>query len=117
MAITEQLKNADENTTDRVRWFARLYLLALISLVILALGSLIYFDYITVALTLSGTINIAWIVEYVVLGLAGLLLLFTASMVVKAVGGSTVASVINVVRTVADNYQIDRSDIDQSDEE
>jgi len=102
----DEISEADADTTERGRWFARAYLVGLVVLIVGGLSALLYIGVLDVDLSLTAEANVGWILEYVVGGVGLLLVAFTAFMVIKAVGGNLIASVIRGGARLADAYQL-----------
>lgn len=102
----DAIEDATDDDSPTERWFARGYVVGLIALAVGGLASLLYFDYIDVALTVSASVSVGWILEYLIAILAAIFVTFTALMVIKAVGGNLVAAAIRAVARIAHNYEL-----------
>jgi hypothetical protein len=108
--IQDQLKDAGKNTSKIGRWFSRAYFVALFGLLTYSLYWLLESEYLNLDIVLQANIKIGWILEGLVGAIAGLIVLFSAALLVKAVGGSLLSKLVGIIATVADNYQLERDD-------
>jgi len=107
MSIGEQLESASENTTKEGRWFSRAYFLILFGLVIGLFVALFHFNYIALDLTITANPDISWILEVLAGAVAGLFILFSTAMLIKATGGKTIKALFSIIARIADNYELD----------
>lgn len=106
--IQESLKQSDKDIGMASRTFATAYIMALLTLLSGGFIASIYYGYITPDITLTATVDVGWVIEYLVMGIVALILIWSASMVLVALPGSFIAGTVGAVKTIADSYQLKR---------
>lgn len=106
--IQESLKQSDKDIGMVSRTFATAYIMALLTLLSGGFIASIYYGYITPDITLTATVDVGWVIEYLVMGIVALILIWSASMVLVALPGSFIAGTVGAVKTIADSYQLKR---------
>lgn len=94
-----------EVSTGRRR-FAFIYLAVLFFGLLTAIGGFVYLGYVDLNITIGLDMEIGWIAEYFVVGVALLFLVFTGLMVMSAAGTSLTAGAIRAVARAADSYEL-----------
>ena len=89
--IREDVEQADDDVTTRMRWTAGAKLAVLFGSMAGALALAVQLGYIQPAVTVEATLDIGWVVEYLVAGLAGLFLLYVATLIVIWLPGSVLS--------------------------
>lgn len=95
--IQEDIAESDEDVTRGQRWFAGIQL-ALFFLGLVATGALsIYFGYVNPDLSVTATVDVGWIIEYIVAAVAAIFVLWLVTNLVIYLPGS----VLNALGGVA----------------
>jgi len=106
----DAIAEADEETTDRERWFARAYIVGLVVTLIVGTGLLVQLGFISGDVTLSADANVGWIIELAVAAIAAVIVLFTVGMGIKATGGGLVNAIISGIARMLDGYSLPDND-------
>lgn len=106
----EDLEDATEDVSRGLRWYAKIYLTVLFLGIVAAIGGAVYFGYINPNITVTATVEVGYLLEYVAMGLTGAFLLWTAAMILVALPGSFTANVVKATARVADNYELPTED-------
>jgi ABC-type multidrug transport system fused ATPase/permease subunit len=101
--IQDAATQADEDVTDRQRWWAFAQLAAIFGLVAVAIGLAIYFDVVALSLSVSAAVSIGWIIEYLVLGFVVAFLLYLAMLLLIAAPGSLISLGASVAYGIAES--------------
>lgn len=102
----EQLEEASDSATRTTKWYARAFLTVLIGVIIAGIALSVYFGYFTPNITFVATINIGYVVEYVVIALAVIFVVFIASLVLIALPGEFISGTVSAVARIADAYEL-----------
>jgi len=95
------------------RRFAYAYLTALVLVPIIALALAVWLDYLTVDVSVTASVAIGWAVEYTLIALFGLFVLFTFVQVARIAGIGFINRLAEALVTVLDNYQRPDRDRDE----
>jgi hypothetical protein len=101
----DDIEDADISTTQR--FTATGYLIALFITLGVTILAGIKFGYIDPAITITATLSIGWILEYLVAGLVAAFLLFTGAMVLVAIPVSLSAALIRFAGGIAESGEDD----------
>lgn len=104
-AAADLERAADTETSRSLRWYAGVYLSVLFGGSLLALGVAVYAGIIVPEITVTATISIGWLIEYVLIAVAGLFVLFTASMILVILPGGIIGGLVGAIATAADAYE------------
>jgi hypothetical protein len=108
----EALEDANEDVTPAMRWSGFVWLVAVFGTLAVAIGAAVYFDYVTVDLAVSATVNIGWVVEYLVAGLVAVFLIMTFAALLIWLPGSFWGAVTRALGYAATGYQETNTDDD-----
>jgi hypothetical protein len=108
--IQESLEQSDKDIGMASRTFATAYIMALLTLLSGGFVASVYYGYITPNITLTATVDVGWVIEYLVMGIVALILIWSASMVLVALPGSFIAGTVGALKTIADSYQLKREE-------
>jgi hypothetical protein len=102
----EQLEQASDSASKTLKWYARAFLTIFFGIIIAGIGLSVSFGYLTPDITFVATVNIGYIVEYVVIALAAILVFFVASLVLIALPGEFMSGIVSATARIADAYQL-----------
>ena len=106
----EHMEQADEDVTRGQRWYAKAYLTALFAVIIAGLTAAVYFGIVQPEFIITAEASIGWVLEYLVMGVVALFLLWTAAMILIALPGSFVSGIMSAVARIADAYELPTDD-------
>lgn len=101
----EDIEDADISKTQR--FTATTYLIALFVTIGVAIVAAIWFDYIQLHIDATATVQVGWILEYLVAGIAAAFLVFTGAMVLVALPVSISAAIIRFAGGIAESGRDD----------
>jgi hypothetical protein len=102
----EQLEEATEDVTRGTRWYARTYLTVLFALVVAGVVGSVAFGYLDPHLTITATVDVGWLLEYLAMGVAAVFIVWTVAMVLIALPGLFLSGVISAAARIADAYEL-----------
>jgi len=100
----EALAEADKDVTTGQRRYAYGYLTVLFLGIVLAIGGSVYLGILAPEITITATVSIGWIVEYVAMALAAAFVLFTFAMILVALPGSILSAIATLLANTAQGY-------------
>jgi len=101
--IQDAADQADEDVTDRQRWWAFAQLAAIFGVVAVAIGLAIWLDVVALSLSVSAAVSIGWILEYLVLGFVAAFLVYLAMLLLIAAPGSLITLGASVAYGIAES--------------
>lgn len=93
----DQLAEASANVGSRLKWAARALWLGILLASVAAIALAVYLGYIDPSITFTGTVNVGWIVEYLLAILAGIIILGLVTALMVAMPGSFISAFITLV--------------------
>lgn len=102
--VQEQIDEVGEAGEDVSTWrigLANGYLLTLFLVLAGALVASVYFDIIEPSVTITATVDVGWLLEYLIAGLVGSFLIFTFAMLLVALPGSLISAVGSLAYGIA----------------
>lgn len=102
----EQLEDATEDVTHGTRWYARTYLTVLFGLLVAGVVASVHFGLLTPNLTVTATVDVGYLLEYLAVGVVAIFLLWTAAMVLVALPGEFLSGVLSAAARIADAYEL-----------
>jgi len=93
----------DADVSQAQRFTATGYLIALFLILGAAIAVAVHFGYIDPDITVTATVSVGWILEYLVAGLVAAFLLFTGAMVLVAIPVSISAAIIRFAGGIAES--------------
>lgn len=106
----ETLGDASNAGGSRIRFYAKLYLTVLFGGALLSLVVAVWTGIIDPSLSVSASVQIGWLVEYVLIGFAALFFVWTASMLLIALPGAFVSGAVSAIARIADAYELPNND-------
>jgi hypothetical protein len=97
----EAIEDAQENVGRGMQWYARAYTTALFSILIIGLVATVHFGIVSPSVTVSATLELGWLLEYVAIFIAALFAFFTASMALIALPIGFVSGILSAAARIA----------------
>jgi hypothetical protein len=98
----EAIEDAQEDVGRGMQWYARAYTTVLFSILIIGLVATVHFGIVSPSVTVSATLELGWLLEYVAIFIAALFTFFTASMALIALPIGFVSGILSAAARIAD---------------
>lgn len=106
----EHLEEATEDVGRGLRWYAKAYLTVLFFGIVGFFVAALWVGFIDLNLTLTASVSVGWVVEYLIVAVAAVFVIWTAAMVLVALPGSFISGVVSAIARIADAYQMPDDD-------
>ena len=103
----DNLEEMDDEVSTGLRTYARAYVTGLFALIVLALASAVYFDFVSLSVALSADVSVGYLVEYLAIAVVALFVFFTAAMVLIAIPASFTAALVRFAGGIVEAGQSD----------